>query len=78
MTDPLNWDLALCRQHPHVNFFPERGESNAPAKAVCNRCPIKAACLKAALELPEFDDHGVRGGLSARARREIRRARRTS
>jgi len=29
---------AACLEHPEVNFFPGRGESLAPAKAICAGC----------------------------------------
>jgi hypothetical protein len=34
--------------------------------AVCSSCPVKAECLAEALA--EEVDHGIRGGLTARAR----------
>ena len=55
-------------------FFPERGESVAEAKAVCATCAVRAECLSFALEHNER--FGIWGGLSARERRTIRRARR--
>ncbi len=55
-------------------FFPERGESVAEAKAVCATCVVRAECLAFALEHNER--FGIWGGLSARERRAIRRARR--
>lgn len=59
---------ALCRMTPSVNFFPERGESAEPAKAICAECPVIGACRAWALR---EGSHlvGVWGGLSARERR---------
>ena len=28
--------------HPSIDFFPERGQSTEPAKAVCAECPVRA------------------------------------
>jgi WhiB family transcriptional regulator, redox-sensing transcriptional regulator len=60
---------AACREHPEVNFFPERGESSAPAKAVCAACLVNIECLTYALT--ERIEHGVWAGTSARQRRKI-------
>jgi WhiB family redox-sensing transcriptional regulator len=67
---------ALCREHPEVNFHPDRGERTEPAKAVCERCPVRAACLEHALANREHD--GIWGGMSPRERRAIARLRRAS
>jgi predicted Fe-S protein YdhL (DUF1289 family) len=55
-------------ERPAVNFFPGRGESAAPAKAVCRRCPVRSPCLEFALE---HDVSGVWGGTSERQRRQL-------
>ena len=60
---PAWWDNAACRDRPEVNFFPSRGESAAPAKAVCAGCPARPACL--AFARVEQIEHGVFGGLTA-------------
>ena len=62
---------ALCLEHPEVEFFIERGDSCAPAKAVCARCLVRTECLEYALA--NSIQHGVWGGLSGRERRGIRR-----
>jgi WhiB family redox-sensing transcriptional regulator len=64
---------ALCREHPEVEFFIERGASSAPAKALCQRCAVRDECLAYALE--HGIRHGVWGGLSERERRRIKRER---
>lgn len=69
-------DLAECRDHPLDLFFPVRGESLAPARAICARCPVQIECLGDALERSGVDDGGVRGGLSLRQRRALRVMRR--
>jgi WhiB family redox-sensing transcriptional regulator len=65
---------ALCREYPEVDFFPGRGESTAPAKAVCARCLVRDECRALAGERNEF---GVWGGTSAQERRRNRRHRNT-
>lgn len=55
-------------------FFPERGESTAPAKEVCMGCKVRDECLGYALA--EGEHRGIWGGKSERERRRIRRARR--
>ncbi len=39
-----------CRNRPDLTWFPERGQSAAPAKAVCAGCPQKAPCVAYAIE----------------------------
>jgi WhiB family redox-sensing transcriptional regulator len=62
---------ALCAQTDPEAFFPERGESLGPAKAVCLACPVRAECLAYALDRDER--HGVWGATSARERRALNR-----
>ena len=63
---------AECRDMGTAVFFPIRGQSNKPGLAVCSSCPVKAECLAEALA--EEVDHGIRGGLTARARVAARKA----
>lgn len=63
--------LAACRGMDPAVFFPGRGAPTSEAKAVCARCPVKAECLKAALE--ERERFGIWGGFSERERRRLRR-----
>ena len=76
MSDPnATWqDHAACADHPEVDFFPARGESLAPARAICNRCPVADQCLDYALD--HGIKHGVWGGTSERDRRTLRKTRR--
>ena len=68
------WEAsALCAQVGAVLFFPKKGESTAPAKAICRRCEVRAECLEAALA--RHERYGVWGGLSERERRPLRQAR---
>jgi hypothetical protein len=41
-------------------FFPEPGEPDEEAKAICQGCPERAACLEAAVARDE--EHGIWGG----------------
>lgn len=60
-------DQAVCQPteynpvDPEI-FFPEPDETDkiAAAKALCGQCPVRQACLDAALEAN--DTHGIRGG----------------
>lgn len=63
---------ALCREYPEVSFFPEAGESNEPAKAICQACLARAECLTYAVDARE--EHGIWGGESPRVRRALRQA----
>lgn len=69
------WEWArdgLCAQTDPEVFFPEKGRSNAAAKRVCVACPVRVACLDAALARNER--FGVWGGLSERERRRLQHA----
>jgi WhiB family transcriptional regulator, redox-sensing transcriptional regulator len=69
------WEWAregLCAQTDPEVFFPEKGQSNTTAKRICAACPVRAACLAAALERREL--FGVWGGLSELERRRLLRA----
>ncbi len=65
--DPEFFDKALCPQTDPEIFFPEKGESNAEAKSVCDRCEVRRSCLQWALD--NEIKFGVWGGLSANERR---------
>lgn len=56
---------AACRGVGTDTFFPERGESVAPAKALCARCEVREPCAEAG----EEQLHGIWAGVSARSRR---------
>lgn len=56
-----------------VDFFPERGRSVRPAKAICAECPVRVECLDYAIA--NGIHHGIWGGLSERERRKVRRER---
>jgi hypothetical protein len=61
---------ALCLEHPEVNFFPDRGQSSAPAKSLCGRCLCLRECREYALADPDL--MGVWGGTSQRDRSRLR------
>lgn len=68
-------DHAACADDdvPLDLFFPGRGESTAPARAVCADCPVRLECRSYAVELADAPV-GIWGGTSARERRPLRRA----
>lgn len=69
---------ALCTEpaYQSTEFFPERGASSEPARAVCKRCLVREECLDwaTAQRIPD----GIWGGLDAPERRERLRTRRTA
>lgn len=78
--DTRPWlDDALCAQADPEAWFPDRGGSTREAKAICNGnpkrgitpCPVRAECLDDALATN--DRYGIRGGLSERERRALKR-----
>jgi WhiB family redox-sensing transcriptional regulator len=58
---------AACRGCDPEMWFPERGESLGPARAICATCPVAAQCAEAGA----FEKYGVWGGLSERQRRRL-------
>jgi len=57
------WQLkAACLEAEPDLFFPEEGESSAPAKRICAQCLVRTECLDYALTKRE--PYGVFGGLS--------------
>lgn len=72
-----SWRLqAACRGLDPSIFYPSsEDEADAePAKAVCEQCPIRQACLEHALARREKD--GIWGGATEKERRRIIRQRR--
>ena len=66
------WRLdAACRGMDTDMFFPARGESLTPIRAVCARCPVRDRCLDEHLH----ETHGFWGGMSAKEREAERRRR---
>lgn len=69
---------AACREFPTELFFSEiagsPGYTNEVKTLVCEGCPVRRQCLAAALyEEREYTSmrYGVRGGLTAKERREL-------
>lgn len=72
---PPKWVAdAVCAQTDPDAFFPEKGGTTAPAKAICTGCTVRARCLDYALEHNER--FGIWGGLSERERRGLRKEQR--
>lgn len=70
--DPEAWkELALCAETDPEIFFPEKGGSTREAKAICQGCEVRDACLEYALTWEER--FGIWGGLSERERRRLKR-----
>ncbi|MGH3321751.1 MAG: WhiB family transcriptional regulator [Streptosporangiaceae bacterium] len=69
-------EYAACRAEDPELFFPIGStgpaalEQTAQAKAVCARCPVRAACLAYALRTGQ--DFGIWGGLTSDGRRALR------
>ncbi len=63
---------AACKGMDAEWFFTERGQSTAPAKAVCAGCPVREACLAYALAAGE--KWGIWGMTSERERKRMRAA----
>ena len=63
---------ALCREYPDLPWFPNRGQPVDKALGVCGRCLVRAECLAWSMTDPDLD-HGVLGGMTARARTNARR-----
>jgi WhiB family transcriptional regulator, redox-sensing transcriptional regulator len=83
MTEPWStnqpWHAkAACRGLDASIFYPDPDaeEEAVPAKAVCDECTVREACLEYALGFREKD--GVWGGCTERERRRIIRQRRRS
>lgn len=62
---------AACREHPELTWFPERGESLEPARAICGGCLVRDECETYAVSLPD-NPHGVWAGLSRQERHRLR------
>lgn len=67
-------ELAACRDEDPELFFPvsELGPGArqvAEAKAVCGRCPVRAQCLRYAVDAGL--GHGIFGGTTEQERRQL-------
>ena len=74
---PPSWTAdARCAETDPKIFYPENGHNAPAAKAICAGCPVRDACLTWALERRE--GFGVWGGLSAKERDRLLKARRAA
>lgn len=64
----------LCAQTDPEIFFPAKGDTGAvrAAKKVCMACEHRFECLEDALVDDGAIIWGIRGGMTARERREVR------
>ena len=74
--DPSYWQAqGRCNDKgvdPNI-FFPSKGQSLEPARAICALCDVKVQCLETALD--GNVKFGVWGGTSDKERRAIRKQR---
>lgn len=68
---PDVFQAAHCVGTNPGDWFPERGVNVGPLLRTCRGCPAQAECLVEALDRREM--FGVWGGLTPRARRDLRR-----
>lgn len=70
-------DTASCRSHTDPELWFPEGEGAGftdrinRAQAICGRCPVRSTCLDASLE--EGDRWGIRGGVTEKERKRLRR-----
>ncbi|HVA61701.1 MAG TPA: WhiB family transcriptional regulator [Mycobacteriales bacterium] len=60
----------LCLPLDPEMFFPNAADDPAPALMICQNCPVRAACLAAALDAGDCD--GVWGATTPDERRPMR------
>lgn len=70
----VRWPERACRDEPVATFY---GGDTFTARAICATCPIRLACIAAALDRAEWEDHGIWGGTTPRQRRAMRRKHRS-
>lgn len=58
-------------QTPPDLFFPESGSRPSRAKSICADCPVRADCLRWALD--NYEPHGIWGGYTPQERRTLLR-----
>lgn len=64
---------AACRDYDPELWFPGAGQDSTFAKAVCQGCPLKAACLSWSLAPGNSSLPGVWGGVGDVDRRKLHR-----
>ena len=68
----LAWrDLAACKHHNTLLFFPERWEVATAARELCAVCPVADDCARYALA--HKIEHGIWGGMNVKERRRYAR-----
>ena len=68
----LSWrDLATCKHHNTLLFFPERWEVATAARELCAVCPVADDCARYALA--HKIEHGIWGGMNVKERRRYAR-----
>ena len=67
----MRWrDGAACQGQYTEDFFPDDSSNNLLLQRACGDCPVRASCAIASM--PEL--WGMWAGMSARRRRDLRRA----
>ncbi|MEN6301703.1 MAG: WhiB family transcriptional regulator [Armatimonadia bacterium] len=70
----LPWrQWAACRGRDTRLFFPDRGGSTMPARAICGYCTVQPDCLEYAVRTKQ--QCGVWGGSDYRERQDLRAGR---
>lgn len=69
-------EKAACRGLDPQVFYPDPDDEALEAKAVCDQCTVREACLEHALSYREKE--GIWGGATEKERRRIIRQRRRS
>jgi WhiB family redox-sensing transcriptional regulator len=69
-------DQALCTQRDPTLWFPVRGGTCRPAKAICRGCPVRVECLDWAQVTGQ--QYGIWGSYSTKERELLRRAERAA
>lgn len=64
---------AACTGLADLFFGGRSSEFTAQAKDLCDTCPLRDACLEEAMAMPVDQQHGIRGGLTASERLELKR-----
>lgn len=72
LVSPIWMTEALCVESDPELWWPADGGSTAPAKRICQVCPVITECALYAMTHDERG--GIWGGLSDRERRSLRRA----
>lgn len=71
MTSEPWFQFAACKGMDPELWFPDRNGGAPEAKAVCQGCPVRDACLDYAHR--ELIHHGIWGGYTTQERQRMRR-----